>query len=81
MSELIKGSDSSEEPSEERTNDDGGKNIPKEKHGDAMAGNFALFPCDAWVHEKGENCGEKVGDDGVDPESSLLLKTRRARSS
>lgn len=71
---FVNWSDKTEEPSEERADNEGGKEIPSKKHSYAVFGDRAFLPSDAGMKKIGEKSSSNIRDDAIEPEKIVVAK-------
>ena len=78
---MVDWGDEAEEPGEKWADSEGGEEIPGEENDDTSLGGGAFFPGDARMEEITEECGEKVGDNGGDPEEIIVFENEVSHKS
>lgn len=68
VGEFVERTSEAEEPSKEGADGESGESVPEEEHQDAAFCDGAFLPGDFGMHKVGEDGGEGVRDDAVEPE-------------
>lgn len=71
---FVEGLKLAKEPSKDGTNNDGSNEIPKEEHENTLSSGVAFAPGDTRMEEEGEDGGQNIGDDAIEPEEFVGIK-------